>query len=153
MEPKPNRTIVVIATSVIAVVLVIAGVLYATSRRNSTEQTPPAHSQTTNTADQATNTTNNEVVASGATIVFTDNGFSPQNYTVKKGQAVTVKNTSSSDVQFSSDDHPAHTDDPELNMSVLKPGESGTFTPPRAGTHGFHDHLQDQFTGTLVVTD
>ena len=38
-------------------------------------------------------------------------------------------------------------------MSVLAPGESGTFTAETVGTHGFHDHIDDSKTGTLVVTE
>ncbi|MDB5177846.1 MAG: hypothetical protein JWO61_229, partial [Candidatus Saccharibacteria bacterium] len=42
-------------------------------------------------------------------------------------------------------------EDPEINMSELAPGESGTFTPTTKGSHDFHDHLHDQYTGILVV--
>lgn len=87
------------------------------------------------------------------TITFTDDGVSPARITIKKGTAVTVVNNSSRAIQFSSDDHPAHTDDPELNMSELAPGANGTFTPTHVGTHGFHDHHNDSVTGTITVTE
>lgn len=85
------------------------------------------------------------------TIVFTDDGFSQKEYRVPEGTAVRVDNRSSMDLQFSSDDHPTHKNDPELNMALLGAGESGTFNPPGKGTYGFHDHINDQFEGTLIV--
>ncbi|MES2876271.1 MAG: hypothetical protein V4678_02250 [Patescibacteria group bacterium] len=54
-------------------------------------------------------------------------------------------------MQFSSDDHPAHTDEPKLNMSVVGADKSGTLMPPGKGTYGFHDHINDQFQGTLII--
>lgn len=91
--------------------------------------------------------------ASGITIVFTDNGFEQTTYTVAAGQTVTVKNNSSMSVQFSSDDHPIHTDNPELNMSDLGPGEEASITPQNAGSWGIHDHDHPEFTTTLTVTN
>ena len=86
-----------------------------------------------------------------STIIFTDDGFAPSDYTVKANQPVTVTNNSSMDLEFSSNNHPTHHEQSELNMSVLRPGESGTFTPTKPGTWGFHDHLHDEFVGKLVV--
>lgn len=91
--------------------------------------------------------------AETATIVFTNDGFTPNTLTVKAGTVVTVKNESSNKVQFSSDDHPTHREDPEINMKTLAPGESGTFTPTKIGTQGFHDHIDDSKVGTLIVTE
>lgn len=90
--------------------------------------------------------------ANGITIVFTDNGFQQQNYSVAAGQTVTVKNESSIVVQFSSDEHPTHTDNPELNMNELQPGEQDIIAPDTAGKWGIHDHEHPEFTTTLIVT-
>jgi len=91
------------------------------------------------------------VANTGVVITFTNNGFDKSQYTVRAGAVVTVKNESDMNMQFSSDDHPTHREDPELNMEVLSPGESGTFTANTTGTHGFHDHINDQYTGILEV--
>lgn len=99
------------------------------------------------------NSTQSELVKAGAIIIFTNSGFEKNSYTVKKGQMVEVKNQSSTQLEFSSDNHPTHTDEPELNLSVLRPGQSASFTPTETGNHGFHDHLQAQYAGTLIVTD
>jgi hypothetical protein len=86
-------------------------------------------------------------------ITFTDSGFTPREYTVKVGQPVMVMNNSSGQLQFSSDDHPTHTEQSELNLPVLEPGTDTTFTPTQVGTWGFHDHLHDQYTGVLKVVE
>ena len=85
------------------------------------------------------------------TIVFNDSGFTQKTYTFPAGTAIKVDNQSSMDLQFSSDDHPSHREHTELNMKVLAKGESGTFTPPGKGTYMFHDHINDQYEGTLVI--
>lgn len=85
------------------------------------------------------------------TIVFTNSGFSQETYNFPANSAIKVHNQSKKNLEFSSDDHPTHKDAPELNMDVLKPGESGTFTPPGKGTYGFHDHINSQYEGTLVI--
>jgi plastocyanin len=88
-----------------------------------------------------------------ATITATEDGFTPSTVTIKKGQSIKVVNNSSSSIEFSSADHPTHLQDPELNMSELNPGESGTITPDNVGTHGYHDHLHSTHTGKIVVTE
>jgi plastocyanin len=88
-----------------------------------------------------------------AIITYTDDGFTPSTLTVKKDSAVTVTNKSSKNVMFSSADHPTHQKQPELNMQTLKPGESGTITITKAGTWGYHDHINETMTGTITVTE
>jgi len=132
-----------------AVVLVGAGVVVYTMNKkdNASEQTKTTDTSKTNgTADSS-----EKAVVGSTVITFTDKGFDKTTYRSKAGEAVTVKNMSSNDLQFSSDDHPTHLSNPELNMDILGPGESGTFTPAGTGTYGFHDHIEDQFTGTLIV--
>ena len=87
------------------------------------------------------------------TITFTNNGFEPANLTVKKGTVVTVKNDSSRDLQFSSNDHPTHRANPEMNLRTTAPGESDSYTATVVGKWGFHDHLDDSKTGTITVTE
>lgn len=143
---------------VIALLLVVAGGgawVYAATKSASPEPTTmkthdDSHEHSHAEGDTTTNDSNK--VAS-ATITATDDGFTPSNVTVKKGQSVKVVNNSSSSIEFSSADHPTHLQDPELNMSTLKPGESGTVTPGSVGKHGFHDHLHADHTGSITVTE
>jgi len=143
-ENNGRKAIIVVVGVVLIAVAVLVAILLLTPKSN------PGPS---NTSNSTTQNTSNDKVAGVALITFTDEGFSPSTLTVKKGTVVTVENKSTKSVQFSSDDHPAHTDDPEINMGVLAPGESGTFTVETIGTHGFHDHIDDSKTGTLTVTE
>jgi len=98
------------------------------------------------------NTSNNNETAS-LTIIFTDNGFQQQSYSIVAGETVAVKNESPMIIKFSSDEHPTHTENTELNMESLNPGEQGLFTPTRAGEWGVHDHEHPEFTTKLIVTN
>ena len=91
----------------------------------------------------------NKVAA--ATITYSDSGFSPNKTTVKSGDAVAIKNTSSHAMQLDSNPHPVHTDDTELNIGTVSPGQTITFTVTKKGTFGFHNHLNPSDTGTIVI--
>lgn len=145
-------------TTILVIVLLVAVAaggawVYAATKSASPE---PTHthddSHEHNHAEGNTATSDPSKVAS-VTITATDDGFMPSNVTVKKGQSVKVVNSSSSSIEFSSADHPTHLRDPELNMSTLKPGESGTVTPGSVGKHGYHDHLHADHTGSIAVTE
>ncbi len=85
------------------------------------------------------------------TINYTNAGFPSETFMVKAGGTVTVKNNSDHDLEFSSGSHPTHTDEPELNMDVLRPGESGSFKVTKVGTWSFHNHLKEHDAGSLMV--
>jgi plastocyanin len=123
----------------VAVIIVIGGAIggYALTQRDA-----GAPSKTT---------TPDSNKAAAATITYSDSGFSPSKTTVKSGDTVAIKNTSSSDMQFDSDPHPVHTDDEELNAGAVAPGQTVTFTVTTKGTFGFHNHLNPGDTGTIVV--
>ncbi len=89
--------------------------------------------------------------ASGAVITYTDNGFTPSSSTVSSGTTMTIKNESSNSLQFSSNDHPTHTNNPELNEPTIGPGDTQTLTVTKKGTQGYHNHLNPSHTGTIVV--
>ncbi len=89
--------------------------------------------------------------SSADTITYSDSGFSPATLTVKSGTTVTIKNDSSRILEFESDPHPDHTDEPELNAGTVSPGKSMTFTVTKTGSHGYHNHLNDDDKGKIVV--
>lgn len=155
MNQKSNKTVMWILLAVVGMVL-IGGVVYALTRpKDATVSTTPAPAATT-TQETTTSTTESQIMtptSTGTTITYTDNGFSPSSYTAKVGSTITVINNSKMDLEFSSDDHPAHTDYTELNMGTQKPGESVTFNVSKTGSWGFHDHLHAEYTGTLVVNE
>jgi plastocyanin len=130
-----------IVAFIIIAVIAIGGIIYALIAPSGTPK--------------IVNTSPNSKQTSGqnATITYTNDGFQPSTLTVKKGTTVTVINTSTRDVEFSSGPHPIHNEDPEINLDVLKPGQKGSFVAKTTGTHGFHDHIHDDITGTLIVTN
>jgi plastocyanin len=133
------------AAIVIVILAVLGGgaVLISNNSGNSSQagRSTPSNTTTTGNTDQNPATT----------IAYSNNGFSPGTLTVKAGTAVTIKNTSSGPLQFDSDPHPEHTDDPEINLGTIEPGGSMTLTPTVKGSHGYHNHLNPGDTGTLVV--
>lgn len=155
MERKSSKTTWVIIVVIVAALLSVVAYAVATNRPkpDDNSQTASTNSNPQKTEESNSDDTKADQSRETMTITFTDEGFSPATYSAKVGQAVRVDNKSSMQVQFSSDDHPTHTGEPELNLDVLAPGESASFTPTKAGTWGFHDHLHDQYTGTLEVTE
>ncbi len=143
----------------IGVVAILAAILVAVFALNQDANAPASEVTDTQTnegtepEEASAGSSEEEAGAQNATITFTNNGFSPNNLTVKKGAIITIKNDSSTQVQFSSDDHPTHRLNTEMNVRVLAPGESATFTAETVGTHGFHDHIDDRHVGMLTVTE
>lgn len=127
----------------VVAVLVIGGVIVLASEKSGEDKSSKS---TANTSSQTSAETN-----SATTITYTNDGFSPATITVKSGTTVTVKNASSQPLQFESDPHPQHTDNEELNVSNVAPGESQTFVANTTGTFGYHNHLNSSDTGTIVV--
>lgn len=148
-----------LTAAVVAVVLIGLGVIVLT-QNNKNQQSlngpvnEPAASQRTDSQPQP-NTVNEpaqqQTPQSDNTITYTNGGFSQSTITVKAGSAVTIKNDSSRVLQFDSDPHPQHTDNPELNIGNVAPGQSKSFTVTKTGTHGFHNHANASHNGLLVV--
>lgn len=101
----------------------------------------------------STNTTQSEdsAAAGQSVITYTDEGFNPATLTVAAGTTVTITNESSEELDLSSDKHPVHTDNPELNQNTLTPGDSETFKVTKTGTWGYHNHLNPDKKGKIVV--
>jgi plastocyanin len=156
-----KKPIVIIV--IIAVVLLGVGAFFLVNSSDSdndsttTDTSGASQTQTENpsgTSEQGavdSTATDNTATASVTTITYSDNGFSPSTITIKAGSTVEVKNTSSRSVELSSDPHPQHTDNPELNMGTLGSGKSKTITVSNAGTWGYHNHLDSSETGTIIV--
>jgi len=84
-------------------------------------------------------------------VTLSQSGFSPKTLTVKKGTTVTWVNGSGETGNVSSNNHPTHTLYSPLNLGNFSDGDSVTLTFDKTGTYGYHDHLNPQFTGTVVV--
>lgn len=140
--------------AVIAVLVVGGGIYLATRGNDQTVSNTASQSSTTNQSSQQSGTTpdtSTNPAAEQVTITYSNDGFSPNSVTVKKGGTVTINNTSDHSVQFSSDPHPSHTGNSELNETVLAAGKTQSFTVTRTGTFGYHNHLDDTEGGTIIV--
>lgn len=137
---------------ILALVLVGGGIyVFATRDKKEPEHDHSSHSHTDDTQPTDTNDASSNTEASDIVITYTDSGFNPDSYTVTSEGTVTVRNDSSMTLDFASNDHPAHTDNSELNIGEIAPGASASFVVKAKGTWGFHNHDNDAHTGTLVV--
>ncbi len=152
---KSNKTWLYVLGVVVVLALIGLGVWALTQNDDESAETTTQSSTQTTTEQTDTETdaatAPEDATTEGVEIVYTDDGFAESSYTVAAGSTVTVKNDSSSDLQFSSDDHPSHLENSELNQAVLASGQSQQFTVSETGTWGIHDHLNASNTTTLVV--
>ncbi len=103
------------------------------------------------TSNQSGNTSQNEEAPADATIAYTDNGFEPAVTTISAGQTVKFINNSTKQLQVASDEHPAHTDNSELNVGIIAKSDSRTVTLKKAGNWGVHNHLNAADTTSITV--
>ncbi len=136
-----------IISVLIVAVIAIGGyfVLHKSSSNNNTS-TP-----STSAPAATTPTSSNASQKIAATITYSNSGFSPSSITVKSGDTVAIKNTSPQSLQFQSNPHPLHTDDPDLNVGIVESGRSTTFTATQKGAFGYHNHLDPAQGGTITI--
>jgi hypothetical protein len=88
---------------------------------------------------------------SGSSITYLDSGFSPKVLRTASGTKIVLENDSSKEVHISSRPHPTHTANPELNGDVLAPGERQTLLLTNKGNWQYHNHLDPDQGGTVIV--
>jgi plastocyanin len=148
-----------VVIAIIVALLVISGGVFALTRKDkdsdkNTNNTTSSTSSDTSSATNDTTTdsdTDDSSTSQTATITYGNNGFSPSSTTIAAGGTLTIKNTSSHVIQFASDPHPSHTNNPELNTSEIAAGDSKTITVNNKGTWGYHNHDNPNETGTLII--
>ena len=102
--------------------------------------------------DKKASSSGSSAAASSATITYDGSNFSPSSVTVKSGASLTIKNNSSSaELDFDSDPHPVHTDNPELNAGDIEVGQSKTITVKNKGEWGYHNHHNPSQGGTIII--
>lgn len=91
-------------------------------------------------------------MATMPTVIYTNEGFSPAELTVKAGTMVNFINQSDSPMWVASAMHPTHLLYPEFDekASVAK-GESYSFTFEKVGAHKYHNHMNAAHRGTITV--
>ena len=88
----------------------------------------------------------------GNVVKITDSGFEPSTLTVNSGDTVKFENKSSDDAWPASNVHPTHQLYPGFDAKKpLLPGDSYEFTFTKTGSWGYHNHLEPDVQGTIVV--
>ncbi len=96
----------------------------------------------------------NGVIPDSATIVISDKGFTPPVITVKVGTKVTWFNKDVQPHWPASDPYPENSDLPNLNAkNGLKQGETYSYVFDQVGHWGYHDDLNPELTGTVIVAE
>ena len=89
--------------------------------------------------------------AEDVTVTLTEDGYSPATVTIKVGTKVTWKNASGKNATVSSNPHPVHTDNPELNLGSFADGGPLSLVFEQPGTYGIHNHLDASQKMTVTV--
>lgn len=85
-------------------------------------------------------------------VVLDEDGFSPSEITILKGQSVTFQTTRGKIFWPASDPHPAHDIFSNFDPLVpIEPSESWTFKFDEVGSFRFHDHLAPSYRGIVHV--
>jgi plastocyanin len=89
---------------------------------------------------------------SQAEVRVTSDGFEPGRVCLTVGGTVVWTNGTSSRAEVASDPHPEHDGYPGFyDQGGVRRGETYNFIFERAGTWGYHDHLNPNRTGEIVV--
>ncbi len=146
-----------IVISIVILAVAVGGALIFLGRKTSAPATnnTATNSESSTNPEEKTSTVESAAASddttAAAVITYSNNGFSTTPLTVKSGETVEIKNTSSHVVQLDSDPHPVHTDDADLNVGLIPAGQSKKFTLTKKGTWGYHNHLNSSETGSVTV--
>lgn len=87
-----------------------------------------------------------------ATVIYTDEGFSPNTVEISNGDTVLFINKSSRPMWVASDLHPAHNVLPTFDQFGTSAfGESYSYTFDRFGEWRYHDHVNASEVGVIIV--
>lgn len=115
------------------------------------------------TIEDESTTTEEGAVAEENTVSYTDTGFSPSPLTVQVGETITFVNDSSGEMWVASAMHPTHDvydgtsreehcPNPDgIAFDQCEAGETFSFTFDQSGTWGFHNHLNANHSGQIIV--
>lgn len=155
-----------IILTIVAVILIGGGYwFFSAPSASAPAQMEPANKQVPEqnqpaTENPAANETTEMESPATHTVIYTDNGVSPTELTIKSGATVVFENKSSRDIWPASAKHPTHEVYPTKGGCIgstfdacrgLKTGESWSFTFDQAGAWKHHDHLNPRVNGTITV--
>ncbi len=85
-------------------------------------------------------------------VLLTDGGFEPREIYIAAGDTITFSTNRNREFWPASNLHPQHDIYPEFDPErPLAPTEKWSFSFPRKGTFGYHDHLRAYFNGVIYV--
>lgn len=85
-------------------------------------------------------------------IILTENGFLPNEITIKNGDKIKFSTNTNKPFWPASDLHPTHGIYPEFDpLKPIDPDKSWTFQFLKSGRWKFHDHLSSEFRGSITV--
>ncbi|MEK7638158.1 MAG: hypothetical protein AAB375_01895 [Patescibacteria group bacterium] len=152
MENTLSTKVVIAICVVIAVIAFIGGYYLKgsnTDEEEALQSASPTPSVSTSPAATAA------YVPRSYTVKLTSSGLSPALLSIRKGDTVTLLNTTDSVFWPASNPHPGHTDCPGFDaMRGLNNGESYTLTFSKVQTCGYHNHLDSAnatMRGTITV--
>jgi len=144
-----SKTVKLVVIAV-AVVVIAGGAIFV---QNNTKEKTPSTSNNNSSSSSDDSSSTGDTAAAALTITYDGSTFNLSTDTIKVGETVKVTNNSSDELDFDSDPHPVHTDNTELNVGGIAPGESKTFTVHKTGTWGFHNHLDASQHGSFTVVE
>lgn len=101
--------------------------------------------------DNGSDSNNTSESSAVTTITHDGSGFSPANVTVAAGSKLKFVNNSDKTIEPSSDDHPTHTKNAELNVGDVEAGQSKEITVNVKGTWEMHNHYEASEKLTVTV--
>ena len=140
-----NKYGLVMAFAVIVVILIAGYLLFAgTNQKNGAANN--TLTQTKQTAKQAAKQT-----IPDTTITLNGSGFNPETVTIKTDGRVVWENKSGAAGTVNSDNHPTNLLFPFLNLGRFNNGENVTAVFNKPGKYTYHNELNPDQKGTIVV--
>ncbi len=147
---------------IVVAVIVVVGAVLIFLNINPSANTSSNTTIDMNSASTASTTPENPM---SATVAHDSNGFSPDTVTVAIGATVTWANSGTGQMWVATNAHPTHTDYDETSRTAhctagytgptpfdeCRGGDSYSFTFTKAGTFGYHNHLNPNETGAIIV--
>lgn len=138
-----------LAILVIALIVVFgAAILFLGN--NSGKQNNTVNQETPKTTTVSPSPETNKKITE-TIVTLTQNGFSPQTITIKKGTKVIWVNKSGTVATVNSAVHPTHRLYPALNLGEFDNNSSVQLIFDKEGTYQYHNHLNPNQTGTVIV--
>lgn len=168
-----NKSTGIGVLAIVLVIIVLGGWYWSSLARSGSPCVPstttncatPAVSRNTSQATGQTSETGNVPTSPmTATVMYTANGFSPDPVTIKQGGTVTFVDNGGGSMWIASNAHPTHMqysgtskkdhcpDTAGVAFDECSTGTSYSFTFQKAGSWNYHNHVNADDGGTVIVT-